>query len=161
MDCSLPGSSVHGNFFKTRILEWNAIFPSKGSSWPRDRTGVSGVSCIAGRFFTTESWGKPSCWERLKAKGEGGSRRWMVRQHYRLNWREFEWTLGDSRGDWCAVVRGVTKRQTITLMPQGLYTNWSLGYKALASILDGWLFKKIRYKFKFYLFREGFPDHCS
>ena len=64
----------------------------------------------------------------------------MVRQHHRLNGREFEWTLGDSQGVWCAVVHGVTKSQAITLMPQGLYTNWSLGYKALASILDGWLF---------------------
>ena len=73
MDCSLLGSSVHGIFFKTRVLEWIAISPSRGSSWPRDRTGVA---CIAGRFFTTESWGKPWCWERLKAKGEGGSRGW-------------------------------------------------------------------------------------
>ena len=34
-----------------RILEWVAYPFSRGSSWPRNRTGVS---CIAGRFFT--SW---------------------------------------------------------------------------------------------------------
>ena len=28
MDCSLPGSSVHGNF-QARILEWVAIYLSK------------------------------------------------------------------------------------------------------------------------------------
>ena len=35
MDCSLPGSSVHG-IFQVRILEWVAISFSRGSSWPRD-----------------------------------------------------------------------------------------------------------------------------
>ena len=48
MDCSLPGSSVHG-ILQARILEQVAISFSRGSSWPRDRTQVS---CIAGRFFT-------------------------------------------------------------------------------------------------------------
>ena len=37
MDCSLPGSSIDG-MFQARILEWVAIFFSRGSSWPRDRT---------------------------------------------------------------------------------------------------------------------------
>ena len=31
----------------------------RGSSWPRDRTHVSYVSCIAGGFFTVEPQGKP------------------------------------------------------------------------------------------------------
>ena len=48
MDCSPPGSSVHG-ILQERILEWVAIPFSRGSSWPRDQTWVS---CIAGRFFT-------------------------------------------------------------------------------------------------------------
>ena len=48
MDCSLPGSSVHG-IFQARILEWVAISFSRGSYWPRVWTQVS---CIAGRFFT-------------------------------------------------------------------------------------------------------------
>ena len=50
MDCSLPGSSVHG-ILQARILEWVAIPFSRGSSQPRDRTQVS---CIASGFFTTE-----------------------------------------------------------------------------------------------------------
>ena len=37
MDCSPPGSSVHG-IFQARILEWVAIFSSRGSSQPRVRT---------------------------------------------------------------------------------------------------------------------------
>ena len=43
MDCSLPGSSVHG-ILHVRILEWVAMPFSKGSSQPRS---------LAGRFFTT------------------------------------------------------------------------------------------------------------
>ena len=35
MDCSLPGSSVHG-ILQARILEWVAISFSRGSSQPRD-----------------------------------------------------------------------------------------------------------------------------
>ena len=37
MDCSTPGFSVHG-ILSARILEWVAIFFSRGSSWPSDRT---------------------------------------------------------------------------------------------------------------------------
>ena len=49
-DCSLPGSSVNG-ILQARILEWVPMPTSWGSSWPRDWTHVS---CITGRFFTTE-----------------------------------------------------------------------------------------------------------
>ena len=45
MDCSLPGSSVHG-ILQARIQEWVAITFSRGSSQPRDGTLVSYVSCI-------------------------------------------------------------------------------------------------------------------
>ena len=48
MDCSLPGSSVHG-IFQARVLEWVAISFSRGSSQPRDQTQVS---CTAGRRFS-------------------------------------------------------------------------------------------------------------
>ena len=44
MDCSLPGSSVHG-ILQAKILEWVAIPSFKGSSQPRDQTHVSYVSC--------------------------------------------------------------------------------------------------------------------
>ena len=47
MDCSLPGSSVHG-ILQVRILEWVAKSSPRGSSPPRDGTHVS---CIAGRFL--------------------------------------------------------------------------------------------------------------
>ena len=64
MDCSLPGSSVHGIFqarvlewgaiafslassvhgiFQARIVEWVAISYSKGASWLRDQNWVSWI----------------------------------------------------------------------------------------------------------------------
>ena len=56
MDCSPPGSSVHG-ILQARILEWVVMPSSWGSSWPRDQTQVS---CIAGGFFTV--WTTSSQW---------------------------------------------------------------------------------------------------
>ena len=46
MDCSPPGSFVHG-IFPASTLEWLAIFSSKGSSWARDWTHIS---CIEPTF---------------------------------------------------------------------------------------------------------------
>ena len=40
-----PGSSVHG-IPQARILEWAAIFFSRGSFLPRDQTWISYISCI-------------------------------------------------------------------------------------------------------------------
>ena len=47
VDCSSPGSSVHG-ILQARVLEWVAISFSRGSSRPRDQNWVSR---IAGRHF--------------------------------------------------------------------------------------------------------------
>ena len=48
MDCSTPGSSVHG-ILQASMLEWVAMPFPRGSSQPRDRTQVSHTAC---RFFT-------------------------------------------------------------------------------------------------------------
>ena len=45
MDCNLPGFFVRGICW-ARILEWAAISFSRRSSWPRDWTRVSYISCI-------------------------------------------------------------------------------------------------------------------
>ena len=58
--CSLLGSSVHG-IFQARILEWVAIFLSKVSSQPRDRTHVSCALARTVGFFTTSvTWEAPN-----------------------------------------------------------------------------------------------------
>ena len=50
MDCSPPGSSVHW-ILQARIVEQVAILFSRGSSWPRDQTGVF---CLAGNSLLAE-----------------------------------------------------------------------------------------------------------
>ena len=54
MDCSSPGSSVHG-ILQARTLEWVVISFSKGSSQPRDQTLISYVPCIGSVFYTTST----------------------------------------------------------------------------------------------------------
>ena len=61
MDCSLLHPSVCG-ILQARILQWVVISSPRRSSWPRDKTWISYISCvsyIAGRFFTTMPPGKP------------------------------------------------------------------------------------------------------
>ena len=55
MDCSRPGSSVHGTL-QARILEWAAISFFRWFSRHKDWTHAS---CRAGGFFTTEPPGTP------------------------------------------------------------------------------------------------------
>ena len=50
MDCSPPSSSVH-RILQARILEWVAMPSSRRSSFPRDRTHISYVSCIGGQVL--------------------------------------------------------------------------------------------------------------
>ena len=69
MDCSLPGSSVHG-ISQARILQWVAISSSRVSSWPRNWTCVS---CMTGRFFTI--WATREALEKVKAPNQGSKSR--------------------------------------------------------------------------------------
>ena len=62
MHCSPPGSSVHG-ILQTRVLEWVAKPSPRGSSWYRDQTHISYISCI-GR-------GVPYRWCYLRSAVEG------------------------------------------------------------------------------------------
>ena len=52
MDSSPLNSSVHG-ISQARILESVVISSSRGSSWLKDQTCISCVSCIAGGFLPT------------------------------------------------------------------------------------------------------------
>ena len=67
MDCSLPGSSVHG-ILQARIVEWVAISFSKDSSWSRDRTWSSALqveslplSCLGSTRCLNGSCNFPNC----------------------------------------------------------------------------------------------------
>ena len=63
MDCSLPGSSVHG-IFQARILEWVATSSSRGSSWPRDwiHLSVSPALAVVKAILPSICRGLPSNW---------------------------------------------------------------------------------------------------
>ena len=99
-----------------RILEWVAYLFSKGTSWPRNWTGVS---CIAGIFFTSWASNEAPSKEQLREKTlmlgkiEGKRRR----ERQRMRWLD---SITDSmdmnlskpreivkdRGAWRAVVHG-------------------------------------------------------
>ena len=110
MDCSPPGSSVHG-ILQARIQEWVAIPFSRGSSWPRDQTQVS---CIIGRFFTIWDTGKPQinkskavCWT-LKPKNLSETLTWLYKKDTygtynfqsseKLDYSRFKWMDGWMEG---------------------------------------------------------------
>ena len=71
MDCSPPGSSIHG-IFQARVLEWVVISFSRGSSQRRDRTQVSRIT---GRRFPVPATRKPDL-------SSGGKGRGVCRQSW-------------------------------------------------------------------------------
>ena len=85
MDCSPPGSSVH-EISQTRILEWVPISFSRGSSWPRDQTRISGMDRRILDHWTTR---EALCVKPLKSKefwSLGPVTQWSKWQVLRLNW---------------------------------------------------------------------------
>ena len=58
VDCSLPGSSVHG-IFQARILEWVGFPPPGDIPKPGIELLFPGSPALADGFFTTETPGKP------------------------------------------------------------------------------------------------------
>ena len=68
---------------RPRILKWVAYPFSRGSSWPRNQTGVS---CLAGRFFTnwaireahkSHFWGIFMIWKCAHDKRRGANHQWV------------------------------------------------------------------------------------
>ena len=137
MECSPPGSSVHG-IFQARVLERVAISSFRESSQPRYQTQVF---CLAVRFFTTEgnhSWtfiGRtdaeaeapilwpPNAKNRLIGKDpdagkdqrqEETTEDEMVGWRHWLDGHEFEQALGadDGQGSLACCGPWVTKSQT-------------------------------------------------
>ena len=100
MDCSLPGSSIHG-IFQARVLEWVAtafsvriirkiintkfICLETQVLWPpHTKSWLIGKDSDAGR-----GWGQEE---------KGMTEDEMAGWHHRLHEREFEWTPGDGDG---------------------------------------------------------------
>ena len=121
MDCSLPGSSVHG-ILQARILEWVSISFSRGSSWPRYWTRVS---CTAGRFFTKSAiiyakdmlirtWWLNGCggWSREKQHPGLGSQRMVMPFTKMGSGEEQGWPLCGSGHFRSVVAKGFSVSQT-------------------------------------------------
>ena len=118
MDCSPPGSSVHG-IFQVRILEWVAIFYSRGSSQPL--LGLN-PGCTSWELSQLHSLQRDNfnnlftgwLWELNAQRLTHSEKDWrqeekgitedeVVGWHHQLNGPEFEQALGDSgRGGWVA-----------------------------------------------------------
>ena len=95
MDCSPPGSSVHG-IFQARILELVAISYSRGSSHPGIKPRYP---ALAGEFFTTEPLGS-LIYLYLFGGGNGKPLQYSCLEN------------SMDREAWWATVHGVAKSQT-------------------------------------------------
>ena len=91
-------------FFQTVVLENTLESPldsknkpvnTKGNQPWIGRTDVEASNTLTTWFEELTHWKRPWCWERLKAKREGGNRGWDV---HRLNGHELEQTPGDIGG---------------------------------------------------------------
>ena len=102
MDCSPPGSSVHG-ILQARILEWVTISFSRGSSWPKNRTRVS---CIGGRCF--------NLWATREAlESERERQRFILR-----NWLTWLWKLASPKSVGCTEKLHILERGDVTVQVQ-------------------------------------------
>jgi len=119
MDCSLPGSSVHG-IFQARVLEWGAIafsvkHPGHTLNLEKFNKGKN-----LGSFTLETSWGfpggssgkEPTCHYRKSKRC--GFNPWVEK----IPWRragDLQYSCLENsmdRGGWWATVHGVTKSQT-------------------------------------------------
>ena len=67
VDCSPPGSSVHG-ILQARILEWVAMPSCRGSSQPRNQTGISDLSpALQADSLPAELPGRPKSFQAPQA----------------------------------------------------------------------------------------------
>ena len=85
LDCSPPDSSVHG-IIPARVLEWVAIPSSRESSWSRDQTDISSVSCID--RWILHHWGT---WEALVSRTDAGNCRALLTGLLALSLRPLAW----------------------------------------------------------------------
>ena len=109
MDCSPPGSSVHG-ILHVKILKWVAFSYSRGSSWLGDQNYIFCISCT-GKQILFGSVGKEStCNARDEDLIPGLGRSPGVGHGNPLQY--FCLDNPTDRGAWWATVHGVAKSQT-------------------------------------------------
>ena len=120
MDCSLPGSSIHG-IFQARVLKWVAISFSRGSSQPMDWTLVSR---IASRHFTI--WAT-----REGTMGEAHKSTYSPQNFLKYSKHKYHW-YWVSRAihiweGWCHILNFSKNKKVKTLANPGWTTNRCVG----------------------------------
>ena len=121
MDCSLPGSSVHG-IFQAGVLEWGAIYiqitsyPNVSrlySPWnsPGQNTGLGNISLLQ-RIFPTQGSnpGLPHCKQILYQLSHKGNPRI-------LEWVAYPFSSGSARP---------RNQAGVACTAGGLFTNWAI-----------------------------------
>ena len=126
MNCSPPGSSVHG-ILQAKTLEWVAIPFSRGSSRPRDQIQVFH---IAGRFFTV--WASREAWSIMGHKSpRGGSfNLWLcvklswemsIKRHWKATYNREKWeSLTTWSSPWRRLYHSLTVSQGLCMCSAGL-----------------------------------------
>ena len=93
VDCTPPGSSVHG-ISQARILEWVAISFSRGSSWPRDWTCISWIWTGVPKF---SQFGHIILFSDMLMMGYFSNIHLIIKL---MPWLCFSLLLGAETGDW-------------------------------------------------------------
>ena len=111
---------------------------------------ISSKSCWFGRGFRDiwckelTHWKRPWCWERLKAKREGGGRGWDGWIASLTQWHKFQQTLGDGGGqgslEYCSPWghKSQTRLSDWTSMKTATTKKARVGCFQLFVGLDGW-----------------------
>ena len=120
MDCSLPGSSVHG-IFQARILEWVAISFSRGSSQPRDQTH----DCCIGRrilcHWTTREAQERVASDKCRWLNYFTNREKFIKNSFQgIPWRSSGWDSAFTAGA-LGLIRGLEAK-----IPQVECHNWKI-----------------------------------
>ena len=111
MDCSPPGSSIHGTS-QARILEGVSVSFSRGSSQHRNCTHIS---CLAGSFFTTKPSGKPKGFCQCRRHRRLKFNPWVRKIPKGGNGNPLQYSCLENPMDrkvWRAIVFGVAKSHT-------------------------------------------------
>ena len=131
-----PGFSVHG-ILQARILEWLAIFFSRGSSQPRDGTWVS---CTAGTFFThwatrAALWLYGSNWKILQEMGIPEHLMCLMRNLYAG--QEATVRMGHGTTDWFQIRKGVCQDCILSPCLFNLYAEYIMRNSGLEEAQAG------------------------
>ena len=95
MDCSLPGSSIHG-IFQARVLEWGAICNTKITVCNNNITMLLWCNNIA--LCNNNIIGKDPGAGKDRRQEKGTTKDEMVGWYHRFNGHEFEQTPGNGKG---------------------------------------------------------------